>query len=108
MCGVRSSDTAELLYCCLLFKQKTAYEMRISDWSADVCSSDLTSDHRPLLAGVDVLGKAARPVIVAFGDSITDNTGCAIDAVPICRWGDVLGRRQIGSASCRERVCLYV
>src|SRR5690606_31178538 len=52
-----------------------------------------TSNHRPLLAGVDVLGKAARPVIVAFGDSITDNTGCAIDAVPICRWGDVLGRR---------------
>jgi lysophospholipase L1-like esterase len=52
-----------------------------------------TSDHRPLLAGVNVLGKAARPVIVAFGDSITDNTGCAIDAVPICRWGDVLGRR---------------
>src|SRR3546814_1348771 len=30
--------------CCLLiffFKQKTAYEMRISDWSSDVCSSDL-------------------------------------------------------------------
>src|SRR3546814_19580180 len=26
-----------------LFKQKTAYEMRISDWSSDVCSSDLTS-----------------------------------------------------------------
>src|SRR3546814_2649984 len=25
-----------------LFKQKTAYEMRISDWSSDVCSSDLT------------------------------------------------------------------
>src|SRR3546814_10873458 len=40
--------------CCLLvlhglleffffFKQKTAYEMRISDWSSDVCSSDLPS-----------------------------------------------------------------
>src|SRR3546814_6536937 len=33
------------------FKQKTAYEMRISDWSSDVCSSDLTArqchrDHR--------------------------------------------------------------
>src|SRR3546814_10439228 len=30
-------------YCCLVFffKQKTAYEMRISDWSSDVCSSDL-------------------------------------------------------------------
>src|SRR3546814_9928571 len=25
------------------FKQKTAYEMRISDWSSDVCSSDLTN-----------------------------------------------------------------
>src|SRR3546814_3145238 len=27
----------------LFFKQKTAYEMRISDWSSDVCSSDLSS-----------------------------------------------------------------
>src|SRR3546814_10352894 len=27
----------------VFFKQKTAYEMRISDWSADVCSSDLPS-----------------------------------------------------------------
>src|SRR3546814_3734513 len=26
------------------FKQKTAYEMRISDWSSDVCSSDLNQD----------------------------------------------------------------
>src|SRR3546814_9656511 len=33
----------------VFFKQKTAYEMRISDWSSDVCSSDLN-------AGVDVLG----------------------------------------------------
>src|SRR3546814_8323303 len=31
--------------CCafFFFKQKTAYEMRISDWSSDVCSSDLSS-----------------------------------------------------------------
>src|SRR3546814_2453092 len=29
-----------MFYCCF-FKQKTAYEMRISDWSSDVCSSDL-------------------------------------------------------------------
>src|SRR3546814_1157851 len=32
--------------CCSLFfffKQKTAYEMRISDWSSDVCSSDLSA-----------------------------------------------------------------
>src|SRR3546814_4863663 len=27
--------------CFFFFKQKTAYEMRISDWSSDVCSSDL-------------------------------------------------------------------
>src|SRR3546814_8207222 len=32
---------------CVFFKQKTAYEMRISDWSSDVCSSDL------LLAAAD-------------------------------------------------------
>src|SRR3546814_1752652 len=32
-------------FVCLLFffKQKTAYEMRISDWSSDVCSSDLAT-----------------------------------------------------------------
>src|SRR3546814_35054 len=29
------------------FKQKTAYEMRISDWSSDVCSSDLCADRGP-------------------------------------------------------------
>src|SRR3546814_3744685 len=29
--------------CFFVFKQKTAYEMRISDWSSDVCSSDLAS-----------------------------------------------------------------
>lgn len=51
------------------------------------------SDARPLIAGVDVLSPHARPVIVAYGDSITDNTGCPNDAVPACRWGDVLGRR---------------
>src|SRR3546814_5880367 len=28
------------------FKQKTAYEMRISDWSSDVCSSDLSAPRR--------------------------------------------------------------
>src|SRR3546814_11687575 len=33
------------MYSCLFFffKQKTAYEMRISDWSSDVCSSDLSN-----------------------------------------------------------------
>src|SRR3546814_15136166 len=30
-----------VFFCFFFFKQKTAYEMRISDWSSDVCSSDL-------------------------------------------------------------------
>src|SRR3546814_8807251 len=30
------------------FKQKTAYDMRISDWSSDVCSSDLLFSRKPL------------------------------------------------------------
>src|SRR3546814_6357108 len=30
-----------MLSCCFFSKQKTAYEMRISDWSSDLCSSDL-------------------------------------------------------------------
>src|SRR3546814_8744805 len=38
------------------FKQKTAYEMRISDWSSDVCSSDLVPSLTRLIAGVDFLG----------------------------------------------------
>src|SRR3546814_5599157 len=32
-----------LICCFFFFKQKTAYEMRISDWSSDVCSSDLAT-----------------------------------------------------------------
>src|SRR3546814_9374603 len=38
------------------FKQKTAYEMRISDWSSDVCSSDLA-----LLRMIDILNPANEP-----------------------------------------------
>src|SRR3546814_6153067 len=37
-----------MLYICFFFfKQKTAYEMRISDWSSDVCSSDLRQRKPP-------------------------------------------------------------
>src|SRR3546814_10127516 len=36
-CGVARMREGVIFF----FKQKTAYEMRISDWSADVCSSDL-------------------------------------------------------------------
>src|SRR3546814_7240035 len=37
-----------------VFKQKTAYEMRISDWSSDVCSSDLRGPPSPLLHGIEL------------------------------------------------------
>src|SRR3546814_19276115 len=41
------------IWCSLFFfcKQKTAYEMRISDWSSDVCSSDLDAECSDLEAG---------------------------------------------------------
>src|SRR3546814_3930842 len=37
--------------CFFFFKQKTAYEMRISDWSSDVCSSDLPLPHAAVTLG---------------------------------------------------------
>src|SRR3546814_1238759 len=44
---MRSQCCDGRIYCCIsvffFFKQKTAYEMRISDWSSDVCSSDLAA-----------------------------------------------------------------
>src|SRR3546814_4137268 len=42
--------------CFFFFKQKTAYEMRISDWSSDVCSSDLVV----ITAMEDAIQKAAK------------------------------------------------
>src|SRR3546814_8137256 len=48
------------------FKQKTAYEMRISDWSSDVCSSDL-------VAAIGVERGLGR--LVAFGDDRGDAAG---------------------------------
>src|SRR3546814_1740288 len=41
------------------FKLKTAYEMRISDWSSDVCSSDLMRGLEHRLAGAGVVGVGA-------------------------------------------------
>src|SRR3546814_3660338 len=59
---------------CLLFffffKQKTAYEMRISDWSSDVCSSDLLEGTTILLVIVPVLIPTAQALgidMVHFG-----------------------------------------
>src|SRR3546814_5674940 len=63
------------------FKQKTAYEMRISDWSSDVCSSDLTNNAVPFplregrpVAAVCPL-KQARPPIPPVGTRLPIGSG---------------------------------
>src|SRR3546814_8067068 len=59
--------------CFFFFKQKTAYEMRISDWSSDVCSSDLAGD-QPHGRGIDMVALCVQYERVAdmrvedFGD----------------------------------------
>src|SRR3546814_2484182 len=106
---------------CFFFKQKTAYEMRISDWSSDVCSSDLQR-----LAGL--IGTHRR-LDVDDGDPgvLQPRSEFAIDwrelsrpmiASKMLRIHARLRRhqrhdqlhalREIGRASCRERVCQYV
>src|SRR3546814_11709757 len=76
------------------FKQKTAYEMRISDWSSDVCSSDLSihPGNGPCPASWRTPG--ARPV------EPRSQHGLRSDAV-------AGSGGEIGRASCRERVCQY-
>src|SRR3546814_10335453 len=56
------------------FKQKTAYEMRISDWSSDVCSSDLSST-APVEGCEKTRLSAARPpssTAILFSSSSLD------------------------------------
>src|SRR3546814_6313741 len=77
-----------ILFVFFFFKQKTAYEMRISDWSSDVCSSDLAGLRwRPPAASAS-RRQRRRP------------------RNP--RRRKKPRNRQIGRASCRERVCQYV
>src|SRR3546814_1957733 len=44
------SGSGDVCWCVLFFKRRTAYDMRIIDWSSDVCSSDLP-DGGPLRFG---------------------------------------------------------
>src|SRR3546814_1145727 len=75
------------------FKQKTAYEMRISDWSSDVCSSDLTT--RSIGGILCSAIAAACSALSRTASSPPCTLGCSVST-------------QIGRASCRERVCQYV
>src|SRR3546814_5695384 len=95
---------------CLFFKQKTAYEMRISDWSSDVCSSDLHAQYR-LMAKCDLVDVLRCDLylkcqIIAFRNDEHDRLGRTNDAAD--RMHGELVNYEIGRASCRERVCQYV
>ena len=56
-----------------------------------------TRNLRPLFAGIDVLGPQERPVVVAFGDSITDANSCPHGDLAPCRWSDVLAQRLLAA-----------
>src|SRR3546814_17823513 len=97
--------------------------MRISDWSSDVCSSDLPHDRKAAVLGFDHLGGVAgRRLKRGLEDPA--GQGGVLDRLPV-RSGSVAGdsldggesqivcargffQGQIGRASCRERVCQYV
>src|SRR3546814_9638293 len=92
------------------FKQKTAYEMRISDWSSDVCSSDLQEEKSALKIRPEEVQKKA-PAKTQISEQ---NKGpqksvelqraktAVTSAVPAIPHPPA---EQIGRASRRERVC---
>src|SRR3546814_1603780 len=101
------------VYCkFFFFKQKTAYEMRISDWSSDVCSSDLVDMQAALLPAIDqheqLLGRALRLVRAAqlLGVPVIATEHCVDKIGATC--AALLPWVEIGRASGRERVCQYV
>src|SRR3546814_4954597 len=105
-----SSVCCVLVVFCFFFKQKTAYEMRISDWSSDVCSSDLQGI-TVFLVPMDAPGIEVRPIPCMLGPHHLNEV--FLDDVWVTE-ADVLGtvdegwKVEIGRASCRERVCQYV
>src|SRR3546814_6777076 len=85
------------------FKQKTAYELRISDWSSDVCSSDLFSQTGRSGRTLNGTLTMKRPGKVRFQYQ---------KGVPMLIVGDgkalTMIDYEIGRAACRERVSQYV
>src|SRR3546814_4345927 len=64
------SDIVDVVLGFLFFKQKTAYEMRISDWSSDVCSSDLADPVKETTGeALAALREAGIKVIMLTGDN---------------------------------------
>src|SRR3546814_4148533 len=103
------------------FKQKTAYEMRISDWSSDVCSSDLAfmplTPHPYLVVVGSSPDAMPRAFLAQPGQGINLHRGVwhhpllALEAhsdfLVIDRAGPG-NNCEIGRASCRERGGQYV
>src|SRR3546814_8870871 len=91
------------------FKQKTAYDVRISDWSSDVCSSDLVPFHAytgprsgrmpRILTGVSGVCSAKPTERMKPGCTPVSHVTSGVGVPP---------GGKIGRASCRERVCQYV
>src|SRR3546814_968019 len=101
-------------FLCVFFKQKTAYELRISDWSSDVCSSDLVVWDAMALAFV--MSLIASAILIAFPQVMyPDSVVKGLDRFLPCiifanAWSDVslaalAYRLKLGRASCRESVC---
>src|SRR3546814_1462840 len=93
-------------FLCFFFEQKTAYEMRISDWSSDVCSSDL---HQPIfLAASD----HDIEIDTRLWDEFRSGNKESFEALMRTHYRNLFVYatkfRKIGRASCRERVCQYV
>src|SRR3546814_3029956 len=99
-------SVGDLFLFVFFFKQKTAYEMRISDWSSDVCSSDLVLALGRLLAQEHAHEASLKMCGSSDGRQLGGARRCRqqgsrLMQTPLCD-------RQIGRASCRERVCQYV
>src|SRR3546814_3596852 len=69
------ADDIVVVYLFLCFKQKTAYEMRISDWSSDVCSSDLSV--QPLSVETPAQVKIIFPRRASAKSDLRDIRPCA-------------------------------
>src|SRR3546814_2266123 len=97
-----------VVVCCgfFFFKQKTAYEMRISDWSSDVCSSDLLTVSNALRSAIAERG-AATLVLSGGRSPIAFFERLAQQELDWAKVTVSLADEQIGRASCRERVCQY-
>src|SRR3546814_8133081 len=97
MYGICGSAIVLSLLVFFFFNQKTAYEVRISDWSSDVCSSDLflAKHGAAVMAG----GPGAN-VGLAVGESALSHRAAQKTA-------SELARQEIERASCRERVWQY-